>query len=68
MLDSFYSTAAQLSFVLLGLWWVVVQFKFDRWRHDPARRRMAYDISSFFLLPGLMSLTSLAADGRLMTH
>jgi hypothetical protein len=62
MLESFYATAAQLSFTLLGLWWVVVQFKHAEWMADPRRRRMAYDVSLVFLLPGLMSLTSLMAE------
>jgi hypothetical protein len=61
MLDSFYSTVASLSFALLGLWWVVVQFKADLWLTDPVRRRRAYGISLYFLLPGLMSLLSLLA-------
>jgi hypothetical protein len=61
MLDSFYSTVAQLSFALLGLWWVVIQFKADLWLTDPVRRRRAYGISLYFLLPGLMSLLSLLA-------
>ncbi len=60
-METFYATAAGLNFGLLGLWWVVVQFKYDAWLTDPARRRMAYDISLYFLLPGIMSLASLLA-------
>ena len=37
MLQTFYSTTAQVSFTLLGLWWVVVQFKFDAWADDHVR-------------------------------
>ena len=64
-METFYATAAGLSFGLLGLWWVVVQFKYDAWLTDPARRRMAYDISLYFLLPGIMSLASLLATREL---
>ena len=62
MLETFYATSAQVCFALLGLWWVVVQFKYQEWLHDPGRRRMAYDISAFFALPGIMSLASLMAE------
>ena len=58
-LADFYSTAAQLFFAILGFWWVVVQFKHQRWSHDPVRRRASYVISLHFLLPGVMSLVSL---------
>jgi len=61
MLDTFYSTSAQISFTLLGLWWVVVQFKHEEWMRNTAYRRMAFDISLYFLLPGIMSLISLLA-------
>ena len=67
MLETFYSDLASVCFTLLGLWWVVVQFKFEAWMHHPARRRMAYDISLYFLLPGIMSLSSLlAADATVL--
>lgn len=61
MLETFYATAAQISFALLGLWWVVVQFKYDDLMRHPQRRRTAYNISLFFVLPGAMSLFSLLA-------
>ena len=61
MLEIFYSTVAYLCFGLLGLWWVVVQFKHHEWMRDPGHRRMAYDLSLYFLLPGIMSLVSLLA-------
>ncbi len=61
MLDTFYTTVAQLCFALLGLWWVVVQFKYNEWMTNPNRRRMAYDISLYFILPGVMSLIALLA-------
>ncbi len=61
MLETFYTTVASLCFALLGLWWVVVQFKHDQWMVDPAKRRMAHDLSLYFILPGMMSLVSLLA-------
>src|SRR5215831_14563649 len=56
MLSDFYSTVAGICFTLLGLWWVVVQFKFDAWSADPARRRTSFHVSMYFLVPGIMSL------------
>ena len=61
MLETFYATVAQVSFTLLGLWWVVVQFKFDAWATDPARRRMSRHVSMYFLVPAVMSLFALLA-------
>lgn len=55
-MDTFYQTVAQLSFTLLGLWWIVVQTKHDVWIRDPLRRRTATNVSLYFLLPGSMSL------------
>ena len=67
MLNTFYSTVAQLCFALLGLWWVVVQFKHEQWMSQPGKRRMAYSISLYFILPGLMCLVSLlAADAKIL--
>jgi hypothetical protein len=59
---AFYAPAAQASFTLLGLWWVVAQFKYAEWSATPAGRRLMYDVSLFFLLPGTMSLASLVSD------
>lgn len=58
--ETFYTTVSTISFTLLGLWWVVVQGR-ESWRHDVARRRMAYAVSLHFLLPGAMSVLSLVA-------
>jgi hypothetical protein len=57
---TFYSSASAVSFVLLGLWWVVVQGR-ESWHGNLARRRMAYVISLHFVLPGSMSVLALAA-------
>jgi hypothetical protein len=62
MLETFYSTVAQLCFVLLGLWWVVVQFKFETWKGDRRRRRTSRHVSLYFLLPGIMSLFALLSS------
>ncbi len=56
---SFYATAAQVSFVLLGFWWAILTFQFDEWMSLPARRAIAYYVSLHFLLPGIMSLVSI---------
>lgn len=61
MLQSFYSTVAQASFTLLGLWWVILQIRYGPWMRDRRIRRAVYDISLYFLLPGMMSLMSLLA-------
>ena len=57
----FYSTVAQASFTLLALYWVLLQLRHDEWFRDAAYRRSAYDVSLYFLLPGMMSLLSLLA-------
>jgi hypothetical protein len=59
--EVFYQTVAQLSFTLLGLWWLVLQTKYSEWIHDRLRRRMATNITLYFLLPGSMSLLALLA-------
>lgn len=58
-LQMFYQTVAQLSFTLLGLWWIVLQTKYQEWIGSHGRRRMASGISLYFLLPGSMSLFAL---------
>jgi hypothetical protein len=57
-IDAFYQSVATVSFTLLGLWWVVVQLKFKEGIGDARRRRHAYGIALFFLLPGVMSMVS----------
>jgi hypothetical protein len=61
MLDTFYTTVAQASFTLLALWWVLLQIRHDEWFADTAYRRSVYDVSLYFMLPGMMSLGSLLA-------
>jgi hypothetical protein len=59
MFAVFYQTAAQLSFTLLGLWWLILQTKYREWIGDNERRHMATSVSLYFLLPGVMSLVAL---------
>jgi hypothetical protein len=58
---AFYATTSALSFTLLGFWWVVVQFRHDELTVDPSLRRLAFVVSLYFILPGLMSLGALIA-------
>jgi len=62
--ETFYQTVAQLSFTLLGLWWLVLQTKYREWIGNPVRRRMVTTISLYFLLPGAMSLLALLAGSN----
>jgi hypothetical protein len=62
--STFYSTAAQVTFALLGLWWVVVAERRVQWLKVAARRRQAYTVSMYFMLTGLMSLASLVSAGN----
>ena len=65
--EVFYQTVAQLAFTLLGLWWLVLQTKYNEWIHSQTRRRMATNITLYFLLPGAMSLLALlATSSRLL--
>jgi hypothetical protein len=55
-METFYATLAQICFASLGLWWVVVQFKYERWAASPGRRAMAGAISGQFIAVGLIAL------------
>lgn len=66
VLQDFYGSMAQVSFTLLGLWWVVVQFKYQDFMRDRRRRIQAYDTSLYFVLPGIMSLISLLSTTGLL--
>ena len=60
---TFYQAGAQALFALLGLWWVVCQFRHALWMGDPAMRRHAHVIAMHFLLLGTMCLVGiLGAD------
>jgi hypothetical protein len=56
MAQDFYATVAQVSFTLLGLWWVLLQIHYEAWFANVDYRRAVYDISLYFLLPGMMGL------------
>jgi hypothetical protein len=64
MAQDFYAAVAQASFTLLGLWWVLLQIRHDAWFSDAAYRWAVYDVSLYFLLPGMMGLASLLAVGQ----
>ncbi len=66
VLQDFYGSMAQISFTLLGLWWVVVQFKYADFMKDRRRRLQTYDTSLYFVLPGIMSLISLLTTTGLL--
>ena len=66
VLQDFYGAMAQISFTLLGLWWVVVQFKYADFMKDRRRRMQTYDTSLYFVLPGIMSLISLLTTTGLL--
>ena len=55
-LADFYKTVSSLSFMLLGLWWVVIQLRYKDGRGTPGDRRHAYGVLLFFLSPGIMGL------------
>jgi len=57
-IDSFYVTFAQIAFALLGLWWIVIQLKYGGGAGEHRRRRHAYGVTLFFLIPGTMALIS----------
>jgi hypothetical protein len=57
-IGSFYRAVTTASFTLLGLWWVVVQLRYARGEGEGDKRRHAYGVALFFLLPGLGSLTA----------
>lgn len=56
--DEFYKQISGISFTLLGLWFVIVQLKYKDGAGDPRRRRHAYGVALFFLIPGVMAMLS----------
>ena len=59
--ETFYATSSALCFTLLGFWWVVVQFRHGALTRTRAARLFALFVSLQFMLPGFVSLASLAA-------
>lgn len=60
LIQDFYTALAQVSFTVLGLWFVVIQLRRDEWRASRRRRLGARAIALDFALPGTMSLLTLA--------
>ena len=59
--EVFYATSSALCFTLLGFWWVVVQFRHADLTRTRAARAFSLLVSLQFMLPGFVSLASLAA-------
>ena len=59
--EVFYATSSALCFTLLGFWWVVVQYRHADLTRTRATRAFALLVSLQFMLPGFISLASLAA-------
>lgn len=57
-METFYATLAGICFTLVGLWWVVVQFKYELFMSSPPLRLAAYVASAHFIAPGVISLVS----------
>ncbi len=57
-METFYATLAQICFALVGLWWVVVQFKYEPMMSSASGRLAAYIASMHFIAPGVISLIS----------
>lgn len=55
--ETFYAVLAQICFAALGLWWVVVEFRHERWS-APERRAAAGAISGQFIAIGLIALVA----------
>lgn len=51
----FYGVVSTVCFLMLGFWWSVTSARREEWMADPAKRRMAYDMTLQFLVPGLVS-------------
>ena len=59
MLTDFYISFSATCFVVLSLWLVVVQMRYDDWKDDPNSVWRAYGVGLYFSLPGIMTLISL---------
>jgi hypothetical protein len=56
--EQFYASVTTSCFLLMGLWWSVMQFRHIEWSQDVHARRMSYDVYLSFLLPGIMSMAA----------
>ncbi len=59
MLTEFYASFSATCFVVLSLWLVVVQQRYDDWQGDSGSVWQAYGVGLYFSLPGVMTLISL---------
>ena len=57
-MEQFYASVTTCCFLLMGLWWSVMQFRHIEWSQDVHARRMSYDVYLSFLLPGIMSMAA----------
>jgi hypothetical protein len=57
-MDQFYASVTTCCFLLMGLWWGVMEFRHVEWSQDVQARRMSYDVYLSFLLPGIMSMAA----------
>ena len=64
-METFYATLASICFALVGLWWVVVQFKYDLFMTSPGGRLAAYAASMHFVAPGVISLVAVLTTDQL---
>jgi hypothetical protein len=65
-MESFYATVTSFEFVLMGLWWNVVQAR-PEWMRNPQQQRLARAVYLSFLIPGVMSLAAqLGQDSKLL--
>ena len=61
-MGDFYPAFSATCFVVLTLWMMMVQARFDTWQGDPERKAIftrAFGVGLFFSLPGVMTLISL---------
>jgi len=52
---TFYATSSALCFILLGFWWIVVQFRHAELMRNRRLRRFAFLVSLHFIIPGSRS-------------
>jgi hypothetical protein len=65
--ELFYSSVTSFCFVLMGLWWNVVQARREEWMEHPQLRAPARAVYMAFLIPGAMSLgAQLGGDARIV--
>jgi len=57
-IDAFYQAVSGVAFTLLGLWFVIVQLKYKEGTGEGTRRRHAYGVAMFFLIPGIGAMLS----------